>query len=130
MKQSFVALILAGAFGLVTGCGPQPDLTGFYQTPVDATTSRGQHWYGTADVFLTQVGHSLNGQLILYHPKAGAVHIPITSGSATDGTVLFCGHGQLPLGNVDVSFRGKQTGSRIEGAVQVTVQSLFGGQDR
>lgn len=95
---------------------------------MDATTSRGQHWHGTADVFLTQVGHSLNGQLILYHPKAGAVHIPITSGSATDGTVLFCGHGQLPLGNVDVSFRGKQTGSRIEGAVQVTVQSLFGGQ--
>lgn len=33
MKQSFVALILAVALGLVTGCEPQPDLTGFYQSP-------------------------------------------------------------------------------------------------
>lgn len=128
MNRSIIAVLLAGALGLASGCGPQSDLTGSYITPVDATTSRGQHWHGTADLLLTQTGHSLGGQLILHHPKAGTIAIPITSGSASDGAVLFCGHGQLPLGSVDVTFRGKQIGAQITGSAQLTVQSLFGGQ--
>lgn len=129
MNTRSTFIVLSGlAVGLLCGCGSQPDLTGSYTTPVDATTSRGQQWHGTADVLLTQSGESLTGHVILHHPAAGTIPIPITSGSAIDGKVLFCAHAQLPLGSVDVTFRGKQNGSQVKGVADVTVQSLVGAE--
>jgi hypothetical protein len=126
--RSIFVPFLAICLGVLTGCDTQPDLSGSYTTPVNATTSSGEHWRGTADVLLTQTGSALAGNITLHHPTAGTIQIPITSGSATDGKVLFFGHTQLPLGTVDVSFHGEQKDSRIEGVAEMSIHSLFGGE--
>jgi hypothetical protein len=115
MTTRFTFVLLSGlVVGVLCGCGRQPDLTGPYTTPVDAISSHGRQWHGTADVFLTQRGESLSGHVILHHPTAGIIQIPITSGSVVEGTVLFSGHAQLPFGTVDVSFHGKRPVSRFK----------------
>ena len=126
--RSCFVLFSSFVLGLTIGCWRQFDLSGSYQTSVEATTSQGRRWHGTADVFLNQTGHSLTGNLVLHHPTAGTIQIPITSGSISDGAVLFSGHAQLPLGTVDVAFRGHVMGIGIRGSADVTVQTLFGGQ--
>jgi hypothetical protein len=77
---------------------------------------------------LAQTGASLTGNVILHHPSAGAIQIPITSGSVQDGKVVFFGHTNLPLGTVDLKFDGTVKATRIEGAVHVELNTLFGGE--
>lgn len=77
---------------------------------------------------MAQAGHSLTGNVVLHNPIAGTIQIPITSGSATDGTVLFSGHAQVGLGNVAISFKGREAGSGILGAADVTVDTFLGGE--
>jgi len=86
----------------------------------------GRGWNGTAEILLTQTGASLTGHITLHHPAAGTVQIPITSGSVQDGKVVFFGHTNLPLGTVDLKFTGATKATRIEGAVNVELNSLFG----
>jgi hypothetical protein len=43
-----------------------------------------------------------------------------------DGKVVFFGHTNLPLGTVDLKFTGVAKTTRIEGAVNVELDSLFG----
>jgi len=45
---------------------------------------------------------------------------------AKDGKVVFFGHTNLPLGTVDLKFTGVAKATRIEGAVNVELDSLFG----
>jgi hypothetical protein len=117
-------LMLVATF--LTGCFPQPDISGTYTAAVNAHPSRGRGWKGTAEILLTQTGGSLTGNVTLHHPSAGTVQIPITSGSVQDGKVVFCGHTNLPLGTVDLQFTGVAKATRIEGAVNVELNSLFG----
>jgi hypothetical protein len=126
--RSLFAPFLAIGLGVLTGCYMQPDLSGSYTTSVNATTSSGEHWRGTADVLLTQTGSALAGNITLHHPSAGTIQIPITSGSAADGKVLFFGHAQLPMGTVDVSFHGELKSSQIEGAAEMSIHSLLGSE--
>jgi len=120
-----------GLFVLATtlflaGCFPEPDISGTYTTAVHARQGNGRGWNGTAEILLTQTGSSLTGQVTLHHPSAGTFQIPITSGSAQNGKVVFFGHTNLPLGTVDLKFDGVVKATRIEGAVNVEVDSLFG----
>ena len=117
-------LILVTTF--ITGCFPQPDISGTYTTAVHARQGNGRGWNGTAEILLTQTGASLIGQVTLHHTSAGTVQIPITSGSVQDGKVVFFGHTNLPLGTVDLKFTGAAKATRIEGAVNVELDSLFG----
>ena len=117
-------LVLVTTF--LTGCFPQPDISGTYTTAVHARQGNGRGWNGTAEILLTQTGASLTGHVTLHHPDAGTVEIPITSGSVQDGKVVFFGHTNLPLGTVDLKFRGAAKATRIEGAVNVELNSLFG----
>jgi len=117
-------LILVTTF--LTGCFPQPDISGTYTTAVHARQGNGCGWNGTAEILLTQTGASLTGQVTLHHPSAGTVQIPITSGSVQDGKVVFFGHTNLPLGTVDLKFIGLVKRTRIEGAANVELDSLFG----
>ncbi len=119
-------LILATLF--LTGCFPQPDISGTYTTAVSAHQANGRSWNGTADILLTQTGASLTGHVTLHHPSAGAIQIPITSGSVQNGKVVFFGHTNLPLGTVDLKFDGTVQARRIEGAVRVELNTLFGGE--
>ena len=117
-------LMLVAIF--LSGCFPQPDITGSYTTAVHARQASGRGWNGTAEILLTQTGGSLTGSVTLHHPSAGTVQIPITSGSVQDGKVVFFGHTNLPLGTVDLQFSGVAKATRIEGAVNVELNSLFG----
>ena len=129
MKRITFAVV-TGLFMLVTtfltGCFPQPDISGTYTTAVHARQGNGRSWNGTAEILLTQTGASLSGHITLHHPDAGTVQIPITSGSVQDGKVVFFGHANLPLGTVDLKFTGAAKATRIEGAVNVELDSLFG----
>jgi len=129
MKRITFAVVI-GLFILVTtfltGCFPQPDISGTYTTAVHARQGNGRGWNGTAEIRLTQTGASLTGQVTLHHPEAGTVQIPITSGSVQDGKVVFFGHTNLPLGTLDLTFTGLVKTTRIEGAVHVELDSLFG----
>jgi hypothetical protein len=103
MKRITFAVVI-GLFILLTtfltGCFPQPDISGTYTTAVHARQGNGRGWNGTAEILLTQTGASLTGHVTLHHPGAGAVEIPITSGSVQDGKVVFFGHTNLLLGTV------------------------------
>ena len=129
MKRITFAVVI-GLFILVTtfltGCFPQPDISGTYTTAVHARQGNGRGWNGTAEILLTQTGASITGHVTLRHPDAGTVEIPITSGSVQDGKVVFFGHTNLPLGTVDLKFTGLVKATRIEGAVHVELDSLFG----
>jgi hypothetical protein len=130
MKHTTLAVV-TGLFVLaitlfLTGCFPQPDISGTYTTAVHARQGNGRSWNGTAEILLTQTGGSLTGHVTLHHPDAGTVEIPITSGSVQDGKVVFFGHTNLPLGTVDLKFSGAVKTTRIEGAVNVELDSLFG----
>jgi hypothetical protein len=111
---------------LFTGCFPQPDMSGTYTTAVHARQGNGRGWNGAAEILLMQTGASLTGHVTLHHPDAGTVEIPITSGFVRDGKVVFFGHANLPLGTVDLKFTGVAKTTRIEGAVNVDLDSLFG----
>jgi hypothetical protein len=132
MKRITFAMVI-GLFILVTtfltGCFPQPDISGTYTTAVHARQGNGRGWNGTAEILLTQTGASLTGHVTLHHPGAGAVEIPITSGSVQDGKVVFFGHTNLPLGTVDLKFTGLVRTTRIEGAVHVELDLLFGQEE-
>lgn len=117
-------LVLVTTF--LTGCFPQPDISGTYTTVVHARQGNGRGWNGTAEILLTQTGASLTGHVTLHHPEAGTVQIPITSGSVQDGKIVFFGHTNLPLGTVDLKFSGAAKATRIEGAVTVELDSLLG----
>jgi hypothetical protein len=129
MKRITFAVVI-GLFILLTtfltGCFPQPDISGTYTTAVHARQGNGHGWNGTAEILLTQTRTSLTGHVTLHHPGAGAVEIPITSGSVQDGRVVFFGHTNLPLGTVDLKFTGAAKATGIEGAVHVELNSLFG----
>jgi hypothetical protein len=131
MKRIMFSTAVAGLFILaitvfLTSCFPQPDISGIYATAVHARQGNGRSWNGTAEILLTQTGASLTGHVTLHHPHAGTVQIPITSGSVQDGKVVFFGHTNLPLGTVDLKFTGVAKATRIEGAVNVELDSLFG----
>ena len=131
MKRITFSTAVAGLFVLaitvlLTSCFPQPDISGTYTTAVHAHQRNGRGWNGTAEILLTQTGASLTGHVTLHHPNAGTVEIPITSGSVQDGKVVFFGHTNLPLGTVDLKFTGVAKTTRIEGAVNVGLDSLFG----
>ena len=131
MKRIMFSTGVAGLFVLaitvfLTSCFPQPDISGTYTTAVHARQGNGRGWNGTAEILLTQTGASLAGHVTLHHPHAGTVEIPITSGSVQDGKVVFFGHTNLPLGTVDLKFTGVAKTTRIEGAVHVQLDSLFG----
>ena len=121
-----VAGLVALTIGLFTGCSSQPDITGSYTTAVNARRANGPNWHGSAEVLLTQAGSSLTGNVTLHHPTAGIVQIPITSGTVQDGRVVFFGHAALPLGTVDLMFRGLIKSGHIEGGANVELQCLFG----
>ena len=130
MKRITFAVVI-GLFVLaitlfLAGCFPQPDISGTYTTAVQARQGNGRSWNGTAEILLTQTGASLTGHVTLHHPDAGTVEIPITSGSVQDGKIVFFGHTNLPLGAVDLKFSGAVKPTRIEGAVNVELDSLFG----
>ena len=131
MKRIMFSTAVAGLFVLaitvfLTSCFPQPDVSGTYTTAVRARQGNGTSWNGTAEILLTQTGASLTDHVTLHHPHAGTVEIPITSGSVQDGKVVFFGHTNLPLGTVDLKFTGVAKATRIEGAVNVELDSLFG----
>lgn len=131
MKCITFSTAIAGLFALaitvfLTSCFPQPDISGTYTTAVHACQGNGRSWNGTAEILLTQTGASLTGHVTLHHPHAGTVEIPITSGFVQDGKVVFFGHTNLPLGTVDLNFTGVAKTTRIEGAVNVELDSLFG----
>jgi hypothetical protein len=131
MKRIMCSTAVAGPFVLaitvfLTSCFPQPDLSGTYTTAVHARQGNGRGWNGTAEILLTQTGASLTGHVTLHHPHAGTVEIPITSGSVQDGKVVFFGHTNLPLGTVDLKFTGVANTTRIKGAVNLELDSLFG----
>lgn len=131
MKRITFSTAVAGLFVLaitvfLTSCFPQPDISGTYTTAVHARQGNGRSWNGTAEILLTQTGASLTGHVTLHHPHAGTVEIPITSGSVQDGKVVFFGHTNLPLGTVDLKFTGVAKTTRIEGAINVELDSLFG----
>ena len=123
-----VAGLLMLVTTLLTGCFPQHDISGSYTTPVEAHQASGRGWNGTADILLAQTGASLTGNVTLHHPFAGIVQIPITAGSVQDGKVVLFGHTNLPLGTVDLKFDGTVKATRIEGAVYVELNTLFGGE--
>jgi len=131
MKRTSFAVV-TGLLMLVTtfltSCFPQPDISGTYTTPVNALQANGRSWNGAAEILLAQTGSSLTGHITLHHPEAGAFEIPITSGSVQDGKVMFFGHTNLPLGTVDLKFDGAVKATRIEGAVHVELNTLFGGE--
>lgn len=116
------------ATGVLTGCGSAPDVSGSYITTVNARSSSGAQWHGKAEVLLAQEGQSLTGSVTLHHPTAGAIQIPITSGSASGGKVVFFGHAGLPLGSLDLSFHGAEKNGCIEGGIHLTLHSLFGNE--
>lgn len=124
-----VAGLIALATSLFTGCSTRPDLSGSYTTVFDAKTARGSGWHGSAEILLTQVGSSLTGNLTLHHPDAGTFQIPITSGTIQNGRVVFFGHATLPMGTVDLTFRGVVKRDRIEGGANVALQCWFGEEE-
>ncbi len=121
-----VAGLVALTIILFTGCSPQPDVSGSYTTAVNARRANGPGWHGSAEVLLTQNGSVLTGNVTLHHPTAGIFQIPITSGTVQDGKVMFFGHAALPLGTVDLTFRGLVKSGHIEGGANVELQCLFG----
>jgi hypothetical protein len=129
MKRTSFAVV-TGLLMLVTtsliSCFAQPDISGTYTTPVNALQASGRSWNGVAEILLAQTGSSLAGHVTLDHPDAGAFEIPITSGSVQDGKVMFFAHTNLPLGTVDLKFDGAVKATRIEGALHVELNTLFG----
>lgn len=124
----FLFALIAIGIGVLAGCGPEPDVSGSYVTTVDARSSGGARWHGKAEVLLTQKGQLLTGSVTLHHPTVGPIQIPITAGSASGGKIVFFGHGQLPLGSLDLSFHGAEKNGRIEGGIHLTLHSLFGSE--
>ncbi len=122
----FVAGLIALTISLFTACSPQPDISGSYITTVNARRANGPGWNGSAEVLLTQNGSVLTGNVTLHHPTAGVFQIPITSGTVQDGKVVFFGHAPVPLGTVDLTFRGIIKSGHIEGGANVELQCLFG----
>jgi hypothetical protein len=126
ISPSLAAGLIAMIVSLFTGCSPLPDISGSYTTTVNARRANGPGWHGSAEVLLTQNGSSLTGNVTLHHPTAGIFQIPITSGTVQDGKVVFFGHTALPLGTVDLMFRGIIKSGHIEGGANVELQCLFG----
>jgi hypothetical protein len=126
ISPSLVTCLIGVIVSLLTGCSPQPDISGSYTTAVNARRANGLGWHGSAEVLLTQNGSSLTGNVTLHHPTAGMFQIPITSGTVQDGKIVFFGHTALPLGTVDLTFRGMIKSGHIEGSANVELQCLFG----
>jgi hypothetical protein len=127
MTRISLPFIVAGlTISLFTGCSLQPDISGSYTTAVNARRADGPGWHGSAEILLTQTGSSLTGNVTLHHPTAGTFQIPITSGTVQDGKVVFFGHTALPLGTVDLTFRGIIKSGHIEGGANVELQCPFG----
>ena len=128
--QSLLTFSILLFAGVLASCrfGLHSDISGSYQTPIEAATAGGHHWHGTASVLLTETERALSGMVVLRHPEAGTIRIPIVSGTASDPKVVFFGHTQLPLGTIDVSFDGALAGSVIIGTVDLTLHTLFGSE--
>ncbi len=126
ISLSLVAGLIGMILSLLSGCSPQPDISGSYTTAVNARTASGPGWKGSAEILLTQSGSSLTGNVTLHHPTAGIFQIPITSGTVQGGKVVFFGHTVLPMGTVDLAFRGMIKSGHIEGGAHVELQCLFG----
>ena len=129
MKRPMLSLtvgLIVSIASFFSGCSRQPVISGSYTTAVNARRANGPGWHGSAEVLLIQNGSSLTGNVTLHHPTAGIFQIPITSGTVQDGKVVFFGHTALPLGTVDLTFRGAIKSGRIEGGANVELRCLFG----
>ena len=129
-KETDVVLSRAARKPVASSVVARPNSAGIpipsRRAAVDARRANGSGWRGTAEVLLTQTGSSLSGNVTLHHPAAGIFQIPITSGTVQDGKVVFFGHSGLPLGTVDLSFRGIIKNGHIDGGANVELQCLFG----
>ena len=127
--QSLLAFLILLFAGVLASCrfGLHSNISS-YQAPIEAATAGGHRWHGTAAVLLAQTDRALSGMVVLHHPEAGIIRIPIVSGTASDQKVAFFGHTQLPLGTIDVSFDGAMAGSAIVGTADLAVHTLFGSE--
>lgn len=128
MCRVFVTAIWAGIFFLGS-CRYGPfhrDVTGLYSTPITAISADGNQWSGSADIVLTQIDKTLTGTIWIHHPGAGTIQVPIVSGIANNGQITFSGHGQFPMGTVDITFQGNESDARIQGNADVTLHTFLG----
>src|SRR4051795_11813097 len=66
MKRITLAVVIGVSMlvtTFLTGCFPQPDISGTYTTAVHARQGNGRGWNGTAEILLTQTGASLTGHV-------------------------------------------------------------------
>jgi hypothetical protein len=119
MCRAFVTTVFVVASSFLAGCRPglffQRNVTGLYSTPIMATSPDGTLWSGSADILLTQTDKNLTGTIWIHHPAAGTIQVPIVSGIASDGQISFAGHGQFPMGTVDIAFQGSESRACIRG---------------
>jgi hypothetical protein len=48
------------------------------------------------------------------------------SGIASDGQISFAGHGQFPMGTVDIAFQGSESRACIRGNADLTLHTFLG----
>jgi hypothetical protein len=130
MCRAFVTTAFVVASSFFAGCGPGPffqrNVTGLYSTPITATSPDGTRWSGSADILLTQTDKNLTGTIWIHHPAAGTIQVPIVSGIASDGQISFAGHGQFPMGTVDIAFQGSESRACIRGNADLTLHTFLG----
>lgn len=120
--------ILSFAIVSAAGCLSRSNVSGLWKGTIQASAAAGKDsWQGPAELTLNQNGDVLSGTLVITHPQAGRVQVPITSGIVSKDAVTFSGQNQFPLGgSIEITFHGKASGKSLTGTTDMTSRGLFG----
>jgi len=127
-KYLLVSVVLSLAFLTTIACNSRPNVSGVWKGSIQASEQGGKNrWQGPAELTLNQNGDAITGSLAFTHPQGGRVQVPITSGVVSSDSVTFAGQSQFPLGgSLEITFRGKASGTSLTGTTDMTSRGLFG----
>lgn len=121
-------LLLFFAAMPLAGCNSVSDISGVWKGTIQASGPGGKDkWQGSAELTLNQNGNALTGTLVLTHPQAGRVQVPITSGIVSKDEVTFSGQNHFPMGSIEIIFHGTASGASLTGTADMTSRSMFVG---
>lgn len=128
-KLLLLSLSLTPALLLATGCRwlLRQNISGVWKGSIESSDRGGHKWQGPAELTLNQNGDAVT--LVFTHPQGGRVQVPISSGVVSADSVTFSGQTQLPMGAIELTFRGKLSDTSLRGTADMTLRALLLGAE-
>jgi hypothetical protein len=130
-RLSLLTLSLAAALFVASGCRwlSRQNVSGVWNGSIESSDRGGHKWQGPAELTLNQNGDAITGTLVFTHPQGGRVQVPISSGAISGDSVTFSGQTNLPMGAIEITFRGKLTDTNLRGTADMTLRALLLGAE-